>query len=802
MGISIISICRPVLGGTMAMLVIPMLVCSNTWAAAAQSDRLASKPSSSAVAAKPTTLKPTGRKSAEPGVVKRKILALYDGSRIKETADTPIHKRAEMPLNHLGYDVRYWDINKALPNLSDLADYRGILTWFGAPLKRETAYLSWAERAAASGLKFVVFDHVGARVNKQTQFLFDRFLAHIGLRFNNAYISQTLGSEIVQLNSDFIGFERSMYKVIPPYNLYQQIDPALKTHLVLRTPLHQGGKQAVLAAHGSGGGFVQSGFATIYEKQTDRIRWLLNPFAFFRAAFGAEEFPVPDTTTLSGRRIYFSHVDGDGWLNVSYIEHYLKNKTLSSQVMLNELIRPYPDLPVTVALVTGDFDEAIGGDATAGAIAREMFALPQVEVGSHTHTHPFNWGFYEHYNRDKELALVERQSANASSTNGDNGLVDKLSGLVGKPTSPRERNKKYIAGSDEAPRAYMRNLYDMDHDILSSLKLAESYAPPGKKAKLLQWSGDTRPFKSALAALRQAGIANLNGGDPRFDMEFPSTFYLSPLSRMVGEERQVYAAASNENTYTNNWTGPYYGFGALTQTLKNTEFPRRLKPFNVYYHTYSAERQASLKAVKKHLEAARVGPYTPIPASQYAAIVDSFFDVKIVKSGPRKWTIKNRDQLQTMRFDLAQNITVDWSKSSGILGARRHAGALYLALDATVKEPVIAIRSTSARQRTKRSQGPRLQDSRWQIKQLKLAPCHTQFVAQGFGKGEMVWTNVTPGQYIVEAKLGAKILWHEIAKVGADKRLQLALSESAFEPLHVRFTCQKSLQRSARNRGR
>ena len=637
-----------------------------------------------------------------------------------------------------------------------------ILTWFGAPLKREKAYLVWAEQAAGSGLKFVIFDHVGARINHQTQFLFDRFLAHIGLRFNNGYVSETLGTKIVSLNSEFIGFERPMYKVIPPYNLYQQVDPTLKTHLVLRAPAHRGNKDAVVVAHGSGGGFVQSGFATIYEKQTDRIRWLLNPFAFFRAAFGAELFPIPDTTTLSGRRIYFSHVDGDGWLNVSYIEHYLKNRTLSSEVMLKELIQPYPDLPVTVALVTGDFDEQIGGDPSAGSIARTIFALPQVEIGSHTHTHPFNWGFYEHYDRNKELQIIERQSAGAAASKGENGLVDTLSGLVAKPTSSRERHKKFIAGSDEAPRAYMRNLYDMNHDMIASLKIAESFAPPGKKAMLLQWSGNTRPFERALSSLRKAGIGNLNGGDPRFDMEFPSHFYLSPLSRMVGEERQIYAAASNENTYTNDWTGPYYGFSALTETLKNTEFPRRLKPFNVYYHTYSAERQASLKAVKKHLEAARIGPYTPIPASQYAAIADSFFAVKIVKTGTRTWLIKNRRQLQTLRFDKAGKLALDWSKSTGILGARQHAGALYLALDAAVKEPLIALqneKSAPAPRSRARSKSksrpktapkplhkPRLRHSRWQIEQLQHRSCRTDFVAHGFGKGEMLWTGVTPGE--------------------------------------------------------
>ena len=68
---------------------------------------------------------PAKRASQGAVLVKRKILALYDGSRIKETANTRIHKQAEMPLNHMGYEVRYWDINKHFPKPEDLVGYRG-----------------------------------------------------------------------------------------------------------------------------------------------------------------------------------------------------------------------------------------------------------------------------------------------------------------------------------------------------------------------------------------------------------------------------------------------------------------------------------------------------------------------------------------------------------------------------------------------------------------------------------------------------------------------------------------------------
>ena len=73
--------------------------------------------------------------------------------------------------------------------------------------------------------------------------------------------------------------------------------------------------------------------------------------------------------------------------------------------------------------------------------------------------------------------------------------------------------------------------------------------------------------------------------------------YLPPISRPVGRERQIYSVNSNENTYTNDWTGPFNGQSMLVNTLRNTDQPRRLKGFNLYYHMYSGEKQAALKSV-------------------------------------------------------------------------------------------------------------------------------------------------------------------------------------------------------------
>ena len=119
----------------------------------------------------------------------------------------------------------------------------------------------------------------------------------------------------------------------------------------------------------------------------------------------------------------------------------------------------------------------------------------------------------------------------------------------------------------------------------------------GKPVAVLQWSGDTSPYEAAVAAVREAGIVNINGGDTRFDSDYRSYGYVAPTGIPVGRERQIYASMSNENTYTYLWSARFFGYRHLLQTIDRTDLPIRVKPINVYYHTYSAEKIASLNAL-------------------------------------------------------------------------------------------------------------------------------------------------------------------------------------------------------------
>lgn len=42
-------------------------------------------------------------------------------------------------------------------------------------------------------------------------------------------------------------------------------------------------------------------------------RWAIDPPSFLQRALALPPMPVPDATTENGRRLFFAHIDGDGF---------------------------------------------------------------------------------------------------------------------------------------------------------------------------------------------------------------------------------------------------------------------------------------------------------------------------------------------------------------------------------------------------------------------------------------------------------------------------------------------------------
>ena len=266
--------------------------------------------------------------------------------------------------------------------------------------------------------------------------------------------------------------------------------------------------------------------------------------------------------------------------------------------------------------------------------------------------------------------------------------------------------------------------------------------------EVLQWSGDCTPFLNALNNTQVTRLANINGGDTRFDREFPSHSWVAPLGVQVGDQLQIYASASNENTYTELWENRYFGFKHLIRTLRNTDSPRRLKPINIYYHMYSGEKRSSLDALVGNLNFIKTLAIAPVTTSRYTKIVQGFFSTQFILEGPQKWRVENRGSLQTLRFDRPPDKAVDLENSVGVIGQRVYRKSLYVFLDPALEHPVVALQDNENSDADTNSQRPFLIQGRWWLSNFETSDEGlVSFNAQGFGDGQMVWKFPQAGDY-------------------------------------------------------
>ena len=743
---------------------------------------------------------------AEPeAVLPRVLLAIYDSREESTPRYTQIPRFLEMPANHLGFDIHYHDVNAPLPEPDD--SVRGIVVWFirGGEVPDPETYLGWLEKALRWGKKLVVIENLGVgdayRNKPQGMSRINRVLKAVGVQDANVWHSLTYRARVLYRDPDMVGFEREIERVIPPFPGISLTDRKAVAHLRIVAGGNSG-DASDLVVTGPQGGYIAEGFAIfrLVEEDESKIRqWYANPFRFLSRALEADDLPKPDVTTLAGQRIFYSHIDGDGWNSISEITQYNKVRAISAEVIRKEILAAYPEFAFNVGIITAEMDRDCYGVASSEAVAREILAIPHVEPSSHTHSHPLFWRFFADYKPEKEMRLLERypplsrqQSSLMENITADSWRHGPRNGnghahgkdskaLGGNEESEEEILTKYY----HTPRSYACAPFDLDQEISGSIRAINALAPSGKEVKLLQWSGDSSPFEQAIAKTREAGVLNMNGGDSRFDSEYPSYASLAPIGLKVGRERQIYSSNSNEYTYTNLWTDRFFGFRYLKATVKNTDTPVRVKPFNIYFHMYSGQKQASLNAVKENLDFARLEPVIPITASHYAAIAGGFYSAELIRLSERAWRVKNRGALQTIRFDNASLKAVDFPRSPGVIGQRYLQGSLYAALDPSVEEPVITLKDNLNNGVYPVEPVPYLLGSRWQIYRLLSVKKSLMFSAQGYGTGQMIWQMPKAGIYLIRCQRGREVLAEEKAATEEDGKLSFHLSCPAVEPVEV-----------------
>ncbi|APZ43391.1 hypothetical protein BW247_10060 [Acidihalobacter ferrooxydans] len=527
----------------------------------------------------------------------RRILMLYEGPHAP--MNNNLNWYAAMPLNHLGYATRQIDVStQNLPTGPLTGQVAGIVTWFdNASFPRSAATWRWLHEQIAAGVPVAVLGSFGAGGDSTT-------LQALALSQGAQPPAGLHPTRITQRAKDFFGFENPPLPSAPDFIPWQ-----ISKGKPLLT-VSEAGQTEVAAAITPWGGYALSPYVLRNLPQGDlksgeiQAAWILNPFRFFRAALRLPEVPVYDYTTASGRRLLFGLIDGDGFASGSWIGRFRDQP--AAKVILDQVLKRFP-LPITASVIASEFAyDGLYPKAEVNRlrpIARAMFRLPWVEMGSHTYSHPFDWPALE---RDPNLSA---------------GLHIKKGAHT---------QGAYVTG-DSPSLQYGYNLpvpgyrFSPEMEVTGSVKIIDRLlAPPGKRVRVIQWSGDTNPDAEVLGIAYRDGLANINDTNSTIDRAHPSLTNVAPLGVWKGPYFQVYSPIANEDQYTHGWQPPYCGYNKAIQTMQMTGAPRRLTAMQIYYHFYSGARACALKDLTEVYQWAQKQSSTPVFASTYSHIAVAF----------------------------------------------------------------------------------------------------------------------------------------------------------------------------------
>jgi len=612
-------------------------------------------------------------------VLPRTVLGLYDGSEAPDPSYTNLHRFAVMPLNYLGYQVVLHDMREPLPQECLKGRYAGVIVWPNSESSGvKQNLLTWALRQQKDGVPLIFLDRFGVSIKP--------FLKAMGGRLTPP--KPKAGPMTILKKDSIMGFETM---VMPP----KKYMPVLRfdSSRPLLTLAGQGFQSDPVAITPWGGYALYP--YVINELVDKKACWVINPFEFFRQALRLPACPAPDVTTENGVRLLMVHIDADGF--ESRVENAARPLAVTE---LRERILMKYKLPTTYSVITSTLGH-LGNPTPETAVyqneARLVFKLPWIEAGSHTYSHPFYW-------EQNELTR-------------------------------KEYKEQYLP--------IPGYLFNRETEIAGSIRfIEENLLPPGRKVKLLQWTGNCLPDVKALGLCYQIGVGNINGGDTLIKETNPFVTDVAPLGIYRNGLFQVYAPNQNENVYTNNWTGPFYGYSRVIETFRLTDSPRRLKPVNIYYHTYSATKEASRKALEDVYDWAVAQNLHAVYTSEYVEKVLDF-NRTVIARFEDGWLIRNHGQLRQVRIPANAGYP-DLDRSRNVIGFSDHLDQRYIHLGPG-GDAVLKLKDTPPDRPFLSAVAARIVTHQWTEKGLKLT-------LQAHRETEMVFQNADSCRLLIKGR--------------------------------------------------
>lgn len=543
-------------------------------------------------------------------LIPRKVLMFYD-SKENDVAYSTIHRLYQLYVEYLGYIPVLQDIQKGLPARFLADEYAGVLIRL-SKVENEKRFIDWVKKQIDDGIKVFFLDYFPVS---------EDLLSLLGINYYG--IKSTFDkADILEKRYNYFEIEPD-FDSIPLVNV-KEGNPVLTIKV--------NSKAFVPFAITKWGGYALEGsFLRIFGENE---LFVFDPVKVFRDIFNPD-FPALDITTENGRRILTAHIDGDAFFGVADFE---PSKTVG-EIIRDKIIKKY-NIPHTVSIIEGEISpEGLYSEKSKRLeeVARSIFKLDNVEIASHSFSHPFKWR-----------------------------KIEELS-----------RNKNNTEGYSLPIKGYT---FSLEREIIGSVNyINEKLAPKDKKVKVFLWTGDCVPSEEAIKLTYKLGIYNTNGGDTVIDSKNPFFSYIGPMGLNRDEYFQIYAPIQNENIYTDLWKD-YYGYINVISTYKLTDKPYRFKPIFIYYHFYSGQKLLSLKALDEVYSYALSQEVNPMFLSEYDQRVLEFRNTAICRDiRDDSIIIRGEGNLRTVRLD--KDVKVDIFNSKGVVGFKKINDSTYIHLD-------------------------------------------------------------------------------------------------------------------------
>lgn len=532
-------------------------------------------------------------------LVPRNVLVLLDLGEGDDLHTSEAQRFLGIHLNHLGLRYEFREVSReGLPTEPLAGRYAGVVTWFRSGIDHQRLG-PWIQARINEGVPVAIFNAFGFQMTKVTADM-------LGLTSFSAPPPDKL--TITSSDPQLMSFETKPRPDRTQIEFVRLADAQAPSLLRMKDNRNNTYDAAALTPWG---GFALAPFATTTLPVLDPPRWVLQPLAFLKRALRLPDIAVPDVTTEGGRRIMMSHLDGDGF--PSKAEY--PGSPFAVEVLQREIWDRYK-FPVTVSVVEGELSPQgvypkLSAQTTA--LARKMYTLPYIEPASHSFSHPFSWADAMHGTHKADISQMDGDASHTL----------------------------------EVPNYQ----FDLQREIKGSMDyINNTLLPPGKKAEIFLWTGNCVPPANAIAQTYLDGFLNMNGGDTMITNSRKSWTDIAAQGVRKSGWYQVFAPNQDENVYTGNWTGPFYGFERAIESYELTGEPVRFKAVDIYYHFYAGTKPASVAALHKIHRWAQAQPFSRLYVSQYIRKVIDFENTSIARTADGTLVYRTGGNLRTLRL--------------------------------------------------------------------------------------------------------------------------------------------------------